>query len=133
MSISMEGLRIVHAYLFGGVKFLDLLVVLMFVDIITGVLRAIKEKRLRSRSAMYGYARKIAVFGIIILANIIDVILSLQGTIAFATVLFYIANEAISIVENMAQIGVKVPHILKDKLQVIQEAEQENTKESDAQ
>jgi toxin secretion/phage lysis holin len=123
MFINMEDLHIVHAYLFGGVKFLDLLAIAMLVDIVTGVIRAIKEKRLRSRSALFGYARKIGVFGIIILANIIDVILSLNGAVALATVLFYIANEGLSIVENLSQIGVKVPAVIADKLNVIQEKE----------
>jgi toxin secretion/phage lysis holin len=118
--ISIEDLQIVHAYLFGAVKFLDLLAVLMVADIITGVFKAIKEKRLRSRSALYGYARKVGVFLVIILANVIDVILGLNGAVAFVTVLFYIANEGLSIIENLAQIGVKVPSVITDKLHVIQ-------------
>ncbi|MGG1483536.1 phage holin family protein [Peribacillus castrilensis] len=119
MWINAENLEIVHAYLFGGVKFLDLLAVLMSVDIVTGILKAIKEKRLRSRAALYGYARKVGVFGVIILANIIDIVLSLNGAVAVCTVLFYIGNEGLSIVENLAQIGVKVPSVIADKLHVI--------------
>ena len=45
--------------------------------------------------------------------------MSLSGTLTFATVLFYIANEALSIVENMAQLGVLVPQQLAEKLKVI--------------
>lgn len=119
MWINAENLEIVHAYLFGGVKFLDLLAVLMAVDIVTGILKAIKEKRLRSRAALYGYARKVGVFGVIILANIIDIVLSLNGAVAVCTVLFYIGNEGLSIIENLAQVGVKVPKIIADKLHVI--------------
>jgi toxin secretion/phage lysis holin len=119
-TVNIEQIQIVHSYLFGGVKFLDFLAILMAVDIVTGVIRAVKEKRLRSRNALYGYARKIGVFGIIILANIIDQILSLNGTVAFATVLFYIGNEGLSIIENLSQIGVKVPNVIQDKLHVIQ-------------
>lgn len=119
MQINLLSLEIVHAYLFGGVKFLDLLVILMFVDVVTGILKAIKEKRLRSRTALYGYARKIGVFAVIIVANIIDIILALNGAVAVATVLFYIANEGLSILENLTQIGVKVPKVISDKLHVI--------------
>lgn len=120
MFISLDDLQIVQAYLFGGVKFLDLLAVLMLLDIITGILKAIKNKRLRSRAAWFGYARKIGVFGAIIAANIIDIVLQLNGAIAYATVLFYIANEGLSVVENLAAIGVKVPSVILDKLHVIQ-------------
>jgi len=123
-------LEIVKIYLFGAVKFLDLLLIAMLIDIITGVLRAWKEKHLRSRNALFGYARKIGIFGIIIAANIIDKILGLNGAVAYATVIFYIANELLSILENCAQLGLKVPAILADKLQVIQKdkGDDENVK-----
>lgn len=126
MFIEAGSLDIVQTYLFGGVKFLDLLVLLMMVDIVTGIMKAIKDKRLRSRTALFGYARKIGIFGVIILANIIDKILGLNGAVAIATVLFYIANEGLSIIENLAQIGVKVPKIISDKLHVIESEDDEN-------
>ncbi|WZY01859.1 phage holin family protein [Bacillus sp. FSL W7-1360] len=110
-------------YLFGGVKFLDLLVVLMLVDIVTGIFKAIKNKNLRSATAWIGYARKIAVFGIIIVASVADRMLDLNGMVVTATVLFYIANEALSITENAAQIGLKVPEIITDKLKNLDEKE----------
>ncbi|TYS46772.1 holin [Bacillus infantis] len=114
-------LEVFHAYLFGSVKYLDLLFVLMIVDIVTGVAKAYKEGKLRSRTAWFGYARKLGIFGAIILANVIDVVLDLKGSVAFVTVLFYIANEGLSILENLTQLGVKVPSFIKDKLLVIQQ------------
>lgn len=120
---NVENLQVVHSYLFGGVKFLDLLMLAMLVDIVTGITVAWKEKRLRSRTGLYGYARKIGVFGLIIVANIIDVILDLNGMVAHATVLFYILNEVVSITENAGKLGMKVPKMILDKLQVIQEQE----------
>lgn len=129
--INSESLEIVKVYLFGGVKFLDLLLVLMAADIVTGVLKAIKEKRLRSRAALFGYARKVGVFVVIILANIIDQVLALKGVMAFGTVIWYIANEGLSILENLAQIGVKVPTVIADKLHVIQEEKKHDEKGED--
>jgi toxin secretion/phage lysis holin len=124
MELNLESIQILHTYLFGGVKFLDLLALAMGIDIVTGVLKAIKEKRLRSRTAWFGYVRKIGVFGVIILANIIDIVLSLNGALAIFTVVFYIGNEGLSILENLTQIGVKVPKVISEKLQVIQSEEQ---------
>lgn len=126
--VNAENLEIVKVYLFGGVKFLDLLVVLIALDIITGILKAIKEKRLRSRTAFFGYARKIGIFAAVILANVIDIILGLKGAVAIATVVFYIANEGLSILENLAQIGVKVPKVITDKLHVIDSGNSEEQK-----
>lgn len=119
MELSIEGLDVVQTYLFGDVRFLNLLVLLMFVDIITGVAKAIKEGNLLSRSAFYGFLRKIGIFAVIILANVIDQILSLSGVLAFSSVLFYTANEGLSILENLSQLGVPVPKSIQDKLHVI--------------
>lgn len=130
MWINVENLQIVQTYLFGGVKFLDFLAVLMLFDILTGVFKAIKTKRVRSRSALYGYARKMLIFGVIIVANIIDNILGLNGAVAYATVLFYIVNEILSITENLAQVGVPIPKVITEKLHVINQ-EESNEKEEE--
>ncbi|MGN7311442.1 phage holin family protein [Alkalicoccobacillus gibsonii] len=114
--LNWESLEVARLYLFGPVKFLDLLVILMLTDVVTGILKAIKNKDLRSRSALFGYARKIAIFAIIIVANIVDRILDLNGMVATATVLFYMANEILSITENAAHIGLKVPPVIQEKL-----------------
>ncbi|MER2172843.1 MAG: phage holin family protein [Psychrobacillus psychrodurans] len=115
----MNYLEVAHLHLFGGVKFLHLLLLLMGLDIITGIFKALKNGNLWSRKSLFGYARKILVLIVIIVANIIDQVLSLNGTLTFATVLFYIANEALSITENMAELEVLVPQNLAEKLKVI--------------
>lgn len=116
----MSNLEIVHLYLFGGVKFLHLLLLLMLLDIITGLIKAFNNGNLWSRKSLFGYTRKLLVLVMIILANVVDQILNLQGTLTFATVLFYIANEGLSILENMAELGVLVPSTLVEKLKVIE-------------
>lgn len=128
MWINIENLQVVQAYLFGDVKFLHFLVLLMFVDIVTGVIKAIKLKNLRSKKSWFGYLKKLGVFGAIILGNVMDNILGLNGAIAYGTVLFYIANEGLSILENLSQIGVKVPKVISEKLHVIQEENKEESK-----
>lgn len=121
----MEYLEVAHLHLFGGVKFLHLLLLLMGLDIITGIFKALKNGNLWSRKSLFGYARKILVLIVIIVANIIDQVLSLGGTLTFATVLFYIANEALSITENMAELEVLVPQNLAEKLKVIEATKHE--------
>lgn len=117
---SLEHLDVVRFYLFGDVKFLHLLALLMFIDILTGIAKAINNGNLWSRKSLFGYARKLLVFGAIILANVIDQILGMGGAITYATIIFYIANEGLSITENLAQLGVLVPTNLAEKLKVIE-------------
>ncbi|WEY97121.1 phage holin family protein [Bacillus subtilis] len=131
--INFETLDLARIYLFGGVKYLDLLLVLSIIDVITGVIKAWKFKKLRSRSSWFGYVRKMLSFLVVIVANIIDTILNLNGVLTFGTVLFYIANEGLSITENLAQIGVKIPATITDRLHVIEnDNEQANEKDEQA-
>ncbi|WP_061046864.1 holin family protein [Bacillus amyloliquefaciens] len=130
--MNFESLQIARTYLFGEVKYLDLLLILSILDVITGIIKAWKMKQLRSRSAWFGYVRKMLSFMVVIVANIIDTITNLNGVLTFGTVLFYIANEGLSITENLAQIGVEIPAVITDRLHVI-ESENDQTKEKDEQ
>ncbi|KAA0965819.1 phage holin family protein [Sporosarcina sp. ANT_H38] len=126
---NLEQLDIVHMYLFGGVKFLHLLLLLMLLDIITGIFKAAKNGNLWSRKSLFGYARKMLVLVVIIMANIVDQILGMGVAITYAAVIFYIANEALSITENMAELGVLVPDWLAQKLKVIESSNQSFSEE----
>ena len=117
----MEGLNLDHLeaarfFLFGDVKFLHLLLLLFALDIVTGLFKAWKNKNLWSRKSLFGYAKKILVLVVIILANVVDQVLHLDGLVSYATVIFYIANEGLSILENVAELDVLVPEKLKEKL-----------------
>ncbi|APA05047.1 holin family protein [Bacillus velezensis] len=128
---NLETLDLARVYLFGGVKYLDLLLVFSIIDILTGVIKAWKFKSLRSRSAWFGYVRKMLNFLVIIVANFVDQILNLNGVLTFGTVLFYIANEGLSITENLAQIGVKIPKFITDRLHVIENESEKTTNKDD--
>lgn len=123
--ISLEHLEAARMYLFGDVKFLHLLLLLMALDILTGVFKAWKNQNLWSRKSLFGYSRKVLVLVVIIMANVIDQILGMNGAITYATVIFYISNEGLSIIENLAELGVLVPTSLAEKLKHI-----DNSKET---
>ncbi|MCW5193160.1 holin family protein [Bacillus amyloliquefaciens] len=129
--MNFESLQIARTYLFGEVKYLDLLLILSILDVITGIIKAWKMKKLRSRSAWFGYVRKMLSFMVVIVANIIDTITNLNGVLTFGTVLFYIANEGLSITENLAQIGVKIPAVITERLHVIESDNDQTTEKDD--
>ncbi|MGG3450168.1 phage holin family protein [Domibacillus aminovorans] len=124
--VDLDHLEVVQLYLFGDVKFLDLLLILMGIDIVTGIFKAVKNGNLWSRKSLFGYARKLLVFGVIIMANIIDQILGLNGAVTYATVLFYIANEGLSIVENLAELDVLIPAHIAERLKVIETSDRDS-------
>ncbi|WP_339233778.1 MULTISPECIES: phage holin family protein [Oceanobacillus] len=127
--VNLSYLEATHMYLFGEVKFLHFLLLLMALDILTGLFKAWKNGNLWSRKSLFGYARKVLVLVVIVLANVVDQILGLEGAVAYATVLFYIVNEGISIIENLADVGVLVPKGLADKLHSIDNSDKSIGKE----
>lgn len=105
-------------YLMGGWdSTLKILAVLMIVDYITGLMKGYKNKNLASDIGTYGLMKKGAIFLVVILAYQIDLTLAVGNPI-FRTmaVLFYTANEGISVTENIALLGVPLPPGIVDAL-----------------
>ena len=120
VEVQIETFQILQEYFYSAdIKFLYFLMILMIVDIVTGFAKAIKNENLWSKRSFRGIAKKTLIFSIIILANIIDMILNLNGALITLTVLYYIANEGVSIVENCAEMGILVPEEIKNKLKVM--------------
>jgi toxin secretion/phage lysis holin len=103
----------------GGIDgFIYALVTLVAVDYITGVMFAILEKKVSSEIGFRGIFKKVLIFTMVGIGNIIDVHLITNGSaIRTAVIFFYISNEGISIIENSAKIGLPMPENLKNMLE----------------
>lgn len=88
---------------------------LMVIDYATGVLCAIKTKSLSSETGFSGLLKKVGMLSIAALAHFIGEFTGMPE-IRSVVIGFYIANEGISIVENAARLGVKMPKKLVDIL-----------------
>lgn len=107
-------------YLFGGWDvFLKLLLILVIADWVTGWVAAAMRGELRSRVAFFGSLRKVVVFGVVYIAHVIDIALNLT-IFQDAVVFFYIANELLSVTENLGKMGVPIPDILKNAVHIFQ-------------
>ena len=105
-------------YLGGLDGFLYALIVFVVADYITGVLCAVYDKKLSSEVGFKGIAKKVLIFVLVGIGNIIDVSILKEGSaIRTAVIFFYLSNEGISILENAAHIGLPVPQKLKDILE----------------
>ncbi|GAA8615369.1 hypothetical protein oki184_13750 [Helicobacter pylori] len=100
----------------GNKVFIYLLLIMIFIDIFTGILKAIINGNLWSHKAITGYVKKIAYLCVILVANTLDIIFRLDGILINSSVLFLILTEATSIIENADAIGVPVPEMLKKRL-----------------
>ena len=120
VDIQIQSFKHIQDFFYSGdEKFLYFLIILMCVDIVSGFGKAVKNENLWSKRSFRGIAKKTLIFCIIILANVIDMILNLNGALITLTVLYYIANEGVSIVENCAEMGILVPEEIKNKLKVM--------------
>ena len=102
-------------------------VLLAFVvcDYITGIVYACLTKSLSSEVGFKGIAKKVAIFMLVGLANLIDVYVVKQGAVLrSAVILFYIANEGISLMENWGKLGLPLPEKLKEILLQIKDGKE---------
>lgn len=88
------------------------LVILIFLDIASGIIRAICQKELDSRVSWRGMAKKVLIFLVVVLAAQMDVLLGSTPTLRDATVVFYCINEALSTLENVGAVT-DIPAFLK--------------------
>jgi len=106
--------------------FLYVLIAFVVVDYITGVLRAVVEKKLSSKVGAKGISKKITIFLLVGIAHLADVYLLGDGSaLRTAVICFYVSNEGISLLENTAAIGLPVPTKLKEILQQLHGKENE--------
>lgn len=104
----------------GGLFFA--LLAFMAMDYITGVVAAAVSKKLSSRVGFRGLAKKIVILVFVSVGHIADMYILGGSTAAMsAVILFYTANEGISIVENAASLGLPVPEKLKTILEQLRE------------
>lgn len=92
------------------------LVILMILDYITGIIKAVYTKRLSSETGYRGVLKKITILVIVALANITQVLTGGAVAIREIVIMFYVSNEGISILENVAAVSTKMPDALKNIL-----------------
>ncbi len=106
-------------YFLGGCDGL-LIALVMFVvmDYISGVMCAIADKTLSSEVGFKGICRKVLIFVLVGIANILDVqVIGTGSVLRTAMVFFYISNEGISLLENAGYLGLPIPEKIKTVLE----------------
>lgn len=112
-------------YFLGGCDGLIIaLVLFVVIDYITGVMCAVVDRKLSSAVGFKGIFRKVLIFMLVGIANIIDVQVIKSGSVLrTAVVFFYLSNEGLSLIENAAHLGLPVPDKLKAVLEQLHDKE----------
>lgn len=94
------------------------LLAFVVIDYITGVMCAIADKNLSSEVGFKGICRKVLIFLLVGIANILDVqVIGTGSVLRTAVVFFYISNEGISLLENAGHLGLPIPEKMKSVLE----------------
>ena len=106
-------------YFLGGCDgLLVALVVFAAVDYITGAMRAVADNKLSSGVGFKGICRKVLIFLLVGIANILDVqVIGTGSVLRTAVIFFYISNEGVSLLENAAHLGLPIPEQMKAVLE----------------
>lgn len=105
--------------LVGGIDVaIEGLAMLILLDIITGIMKAVVTKTLSSDVSFRGAVKKIAIFVVIALCHVMDGIIGTEDTMLLrnGAIFFYSVYEGISILENIAEIGLPIPPVIKEAL-----------------
>ena len=93
------------------------LVVFTVVDYITGLMCAISDRKLSSEVGFRGICRKVLIFFLVGVANILDMeVIGTGSVLRTAIIFFYLSNEGVSLLENAAHLGLPIPQKLKNVL-----------------
>lgn len=112
-------------FLVGGVdELFRTLLIMMAIDFITGIIKGFKNKNANSQRAYKGLWKKLGIILIVVGTSQVDFILHGVRTLVL---MFYISTEFLSVLENVAILGVPIPEKLKLSLE--QYRDNQNKKE----
>ena len=103
-------------------QYLWALLVIMVLDCLTGVIKAIYTKTMSSEIGFKGLLKKITILIIVALSNVLQQITGDNVAIREIVIMFYVANEGISVLENVAVIYPRMPKAIKDILLQIRDS-----------
>lgn len=95
---------------------LQCLVIAVALDYLSGVIKAFVNKELSSKIGFKGLLKKVGVFVIVALAVLIDRITGESGMVRTLVIYYFVANEGLSIVENLGEAGLPIPDVIKKAL-----------------
>ena len=112
-------------YFLGGMDGLMIaLIVLMTLDYVSGVMCAIVDRKLSSAVGFKGICKKVFILMLVGVAHIIDLhVVGTGSALRGAVICFYMSNEGLSLLENVAHVGLPIPDKLKDILAQLHDKE----------
>ena len=114
-------------YLIGGLDIaISCLLIAIILDYISGIIKAFVNKNLSSEIGFKGILKKVGVLIVVMLAVLVDRVAGETGAIRTLVIYYFVANEGLSIIENIGEAGVPIPKKLKDALKILKKETTKN-------
>ena len=107
-------------YLLGGFDVaLNCLLIAIVLDYISGLIKAYNNKVLSSKIGFRGILKKVGILVIVALGVLIDRITGNSGAVRSLVIYYFVANEGLSVIENLGQAGLPIPKSIKNALKLL--------------
>ena len=112
-------------WLFGGIDIaMQCLLIAIVIDYISGLIKAFNTKTLDSKIGFKGILKKVGILCIVCLAVLIDRLTGESGAIRTLVIYYFVANEGLSVLENLSIAGLPIPQSIKKALQALKKENQ---------
>ena len=116
----LSGISTALIYLLGGFDVaLNCLLIAIVLDYISGLIKAYNTKTLSSRIGFRGLLKKLGILIVVMVAVLVDRVTGNSGAIRTVIIYYFVANEGLSIIENLGAAGIPIPKFLKKALKAL--------------
>ncbi|WP_130068190.1 phage holin family protein [Bacillus albus] len=98
---------------------LKVLITIAVIDYIVGVIAAGYNGQLKSKVGFKGITKKFVLFLLVGVAVQLDTVMDSNSLIREATIFFFISNELLSILENAGRMGIPLPSVLTNAVEIL--------------
>lgn len=116
----LSGISTALIYLLGGFDVaLNCLLIAIVLDYVSGLIKAYNTKTLSSRIGLRGLLKKLGILILVMVAVVVDRVTGNSGAIRTVIIYYFVANEGLSIIENLGAAGIPIPKFLKKALKAL--------------
>ena len=117
----MGELSTIIIWIFGGIDIaLQCLLIAIIIDYLSGLIKAFNTKTLDSKIGFKGILKKVGILCIVALAVVVDRITGESGAVRTLVIYYFVANEGLSVLENLSIAGLPIPASIKKALQALE-------------
>ena len=117
LCVILASIDTVLLYALGGWDVaLQCLVIAITLDYLSGLIKAYYTKTLSSKLGFKGILKKIGYLILVAVSVLVDRIAGNTGAIRSLVIYYFVANEGLSIIENLSVTNIPIPKFLKNAL-----------------